>query len=68
MLTETMEFPSAAEARAYRRQTGCGSYIFEDEDGSAQLIPGHDWRGGSRSHRVAMEHPDLRGRFGKLYA
>lgn len=68
MLTETMQFPSAAEARAYRKQTGCGGYVFEDEDdGTASLIPAHDWRGGPRSHRVAMEHPDLRGRFGKLY-
>ncbi len=69
MLTETMEFPSAAEARAYRRKTGCGGYVFEDEeDGSAMLIPAHDWRGGRRSHRVAMEHESIRGRMGALYA
>lgn len=68
MLMETMEFPSAAEARSYRRKTGCGGYVFEDEeDGLALLIPAHDWRGGARSHRVAMEHPDVRGRCGSLY-
>lgn len=68
MLTDTMDFPNTSEAIAFRRSTGCGGFVFEDEEsGEVLLIPGRSSRGEELTPRLLRYQPVIRGRKGKLH-
>lgn len=68
MLAAYVEFPSAIEALGYRKETGCGGWIFEDEEtGEALIFPPRDSHGATFTASMVMLHPLTRGKSGRLH-